>query len=469
MSKLNTSELVSSTLASLIKGMDGCRAELGKVEVFYDHAEEAGARFRKRLQGIIEKQKRGATISRQEYAEGFLGLYFFAARREQGIFPLLLELEAFDDESLEKLLLDGLTQDLAKILARTYDGNWERVEKGLFSKEGNAWFRGGLLGMVGALTCEGYVLPETCREVLKRAFSKEFEGDLPFRVSALHVAAQCHFGDCLADMQMVLDEGSGELEEDTRAVYVDRTFAFPGYLEDTTIDTRDFRMSWALARYSQVVQEVKEPKALHWVLPKLWEGMHEERSRQQEYYQAFLNTLPPAKPTQNPPGRSDPCPCGSGKKYKNCCMRWGKYKRKIPGFDPVLIARRMRYYPPISFNPLTQEAIALPERMPGQAFLEDYFSKEAIQLDSLVYLGIQSLERDFSKPSTAEQMTYLEEAFERLKRLYKREEYPNLEAFDKDFCIHYRSVDWLYLLAVKRMEDNVSCTDIQNLMTREKR
>ncbi|MBQ9131949.1 MAG: SEC-C domain-containing protein, partial [Clostridia bacterium] len=20
-------------------------------------------------------------------------------------------------------------------------------------------------------------------------------------------------------------------------------------------------------------------------------------------------------------GRNDPCPCGSGKKYKNCCMR----------------------------------------------------------------------------------------------------------------------------------------------------
>ena len=24
-----------------------------------------------------------------------------------------------------------------------------------------------------------------------------------------------------------------------------------------------------------------------------------------------------------PPGRNDPCPCGSGKKYKNCCAKKG--------------------------------------------------------------------------------------------------------------------------------------------------
>lgn len=25
-------------------------------------------------------------------------------------------------------------------------------------------------------------------------------------------------------------------------------------------------------------------------------------------------------------GRNDPCPCGSGRKYKNCCMSSGKYE-----------------------------------------------------------------------------------------------------------------------------------------------
>lgn len=28
-------------------------------------------------------------------------------------------------------------------------------------------------------------------------------------------------------------------------------------------------------------------------------------------------------------GRNDPCPCGSGKKYKNCCLESGKYENII--------------------------------------------------------------------------------------------------------------------------------------------
>lgn len=27
-------------------------------------------------------------------------------------------------------------------------------------------------------------------------------------------------------------------------------------------------------------------------------------------------------------GRNEPCPCGSGKKYKNCCMNTGKYEQR---------------------------------------------------------------------------------------------------------------------------------------------
>jgi uncharacterized protein YecA (UPF0149 family) len=33
---------------------------------------------------------------------------------------------------------------------------------------------------------------------------------------------------------------------------------------------------------------------------------------------------PPIDPIKNPketPGRNDPCPCGSGKKYKQCCLK----------------------------------------------------------------------------------------------------------------------------------------------------
>lgn len=29
-------------------------------------------------------------------------------------------------------------------------------------------------------------------------------------------------------------------------------------------------------------------------------------------------------------GRNDPCPCGSGKSYKKCCLKTGKYEKMVP-------------------------------------------------------------------------------------------------------------------------------------------
>jgi hypothetical protein len=39
------------------------------------------------------------------------------------------------------------------------------------------------------------------------------------------------------------------------------------------------------------------------------------------------------------PGRNDPCPCGSGKKFKLCCLRAGDAALETPG---ALAWRRLR-------------------------------------------------------------------------------------------------------------------------------
>jgi len=45
-----------------------------------------------------------------------------------------------------------------------------------------------------------------------------------------------------------------------------------------------------------------------------WSGYNEEEDysdlKKEEYYHADPKT-----------GRNDPCPCGSGKKYKKCCLK----------------------------------------------------------------------------------------------------------------------------------------------------
>ena len=55
------------------------------------------------------------------------------------------------------------------------------------------------------------------------------------------------------------------------------------------------------------------------------------------------------------PGRNDPCPCGSGRKYKHCCLAkdtapssnellWRRLRRDLDGLLPELLAESVRHF-----------------------------------------------------------------------------------------------------------------------------
>lgn len=52
-----------------------------------------------------------------------------------------------------------------------------------------------------------------------------------------------------------------------------------------------------------------------WNLPE-WDGVLTEE-RRQDIFDAYRRSR--TVHVEKKPGRNDPCPCGSGKKYKNCC------------------------------------------------------------------------------------------------------------------------------------------------------
>ncbi len=59
---------------------------------------------------------------------------------------------------------------------------------------------------------------------------------------------------------------------------------------------------------------------------KRYERKREEKNRYQaglpgEDEQPLPPPVEPIKKAKAEVGRNDPCPCGSGKKYKQCCMK----------------------------------------------------------------------------------------------------------------------------------------------------
>jgi hypothetical protein len=57
--------------------------------------------------------------------------------------------------------------------------------------------------------------------------------------------------------------------------------------------------------------------------PKEREEEDEEEEEQQEERTSYLRTIEPIRREKPKVGRNDPCPCGSGKKYKKCCGKGG--------------------------------------------------------------------------------------------------------------------------------------------------
>jgi len=64
------------------------------------------------------------------------------------------------------------------------------------------------------------------------------------------------------------------------------------------------------------------------------------------------------------PGRNDPCPCGSGKKYKHCCLRayeavppeevtWRRVRRAIDDLGHRILNAAMAHFGPTGIHEAT--------------------------------------------------------------------------------------------------------------------
>jgi len=64
-------------------------------------------------------------------------------------------------------------------------------------------------------------------------------------------------------------------------------------------------------------------RTVHEAAPRVSDGIQGEQQEAIDGSQQSEKKLEPIRNRMSKVGRNDPCPCGSGKKYKNCCMRMG--------------------------------------------------------------------------------------------------------------------------------------------------
>ncbi|MFN0119178.1 MAG: DUF1186 domain-containing protein [Blastocatellia bacterium] len=231
--------------------------------------------------------------------------FLLAQFRETPAFPLLLRLASYPDPLLDELLGDAVTEYLSRLLASTYDGNLPALREFIENPAHDEWARAGGIRAMAILMAEGTLSRETLTQNLLELLEKDLGPEDYIQRSEIA---------CLA-----ADLGPAELYEPLRDAF------------------RNQRMDSMIIGFDEI-EEVRETDAAV-LLREFRDDDHnqliEDTIAEMEGWHSFQKKPQPAPPPARKPaiewrsttpatadtpktGRNDPCPCGSGKKYKKC-------------------------------------------------------------------------------------------------------------------------------------------------------
>jgi hydrogenase maturation protease len=263
-----------------------------------------------------------------------MACYLLAEFREKRAFPDLVRICKLPDERIEALLGETITAGLPSILASVFDGDLESLLDIIFYRKAYEFARGSAVEAVVLLGLEGIIPREAMIETLRRVIR-----DLP-----LGDGEELHPWNALACA--IVDADLAELATELPGLY-ERKQVDPSYaaLEDLQQSIKDIPAATRLEKF----------KANHHLITSArketsWWAAFDKDDADLGLIRGFGGYEDmPAAPTTNtdtvdapvplpapstPPapahetirreeakvGRNDPCPCGSGKKYKKCCL-----------------------------------------------------------------------------------------------------------------------------------------------------
>jgi len=251
---------------------------------------------------------------RDDYMLPVFALYLLAQFREKRAYPAVVKMFSAPGQTSYDLVGDTVTEGLKRIFASVYDGNPSPLHGLIENEEANEYVRDAAINAMLVLENTG-LMP---RAEMIEYFRSLFHGKLQRKHSFAWDGLVC----------AVAELPAPELLEEVRQAYAE------GLVDDTVADLegveRDLAAPkpWRRERYALITDAIGEME--HWAC------FHPEDSRPKRppEVQAAVpqpsQSPPPAPASYETPkplirkpkiGRNDPCPCGSGKKYKKCCAK----------------------------------------------------------------------------------------------------------------------------------------------------
>lgn len=244
-------------------------------------------------------------------------LYLLSKFRETKAYPLILSLAALPGETPEDLLGDCITEALARFIVSTFNGDITAIKHLIENENANMWSRNaGFKSLVG-LVALNQLQREELIEYLRALFYSPLSNSEEFVTELISTAVDLYPEELLPEIDQAFEAG----KVDTWVVnkkWIERVLA-----QGKAQCLLDYVYK---DHFHLPIDDVEE--AMGWM-----QGFHQHRHTagrnnfEEEYEDNFNDGRdfylePVTTYTRETPkvGRNEPCPCGSGKKFKKCCL-----------------------------------------------------------------------------------------------------------------------------------------------------
>jgi hypothetical protein len=270
-----------------------------------------------RLIEAIRSATAAAAANREVTSQAhFFALFLLTEFRVKEALPAILEAVTLPGESPFDLFGDAITETLSRVLATLAADQPEVIDQLIRNPRLNEFVRGAAAGSYQYLVRDGYLSREEAIERLREHLRLGIESHDLELVTAI--------------VPMLLPFGPAEARAEIMQAF-DR-----GLIEEFTIDRESAEQEIA-AGENQWQRELARlgPTAIHDAIKELqgWfafnddpnEGDEDDDSIPEPHVQrdltppATFSPLAPIVRSEPRVGRNDPCPCGSGRKFKKCC------------------------------------------------------------------------------------------------------------------------------------------------------
>ena len=239
----------------------------------------------------------------------FFIFHLFGEWRETAAFRPLARMLRCADHEVEAILGDAITSTTHRVMAAVFDGDPQPLYDIILDRNAEPFVRSRMCETLAMLVLQGDLDRDVVGRFLRDAFME------------LQPQAECYVWQGWQSAIAML--GLTELK-----ILVKRAFD-RGFIDRHWLGFEDFHadVEWA-ARHSEMARSSPDDEYALFgnTVEELsrWYGFSDEARRDRErLLQEIEDEVAATEPYHNPyrgVGRNDPCPCGSGKKFKRCCL-----------------------------------------------------------------------------------------------------------------------------------------------------